>query len=54
MLRPATPTDSEGIQPRLTAPGTRMRATGTRTGTVHQRITPGHSTAWQRTSGAER
>ncbi len=35
--------DSGGVQPRLAAPGSRTRATSTRTGTVHHQITPRHS-----------
>jgi hypothetical protein len=51
VLRSATPLDSEGVQPRLAAPGTRARATNLRAGT--RQITPGHSTEWQRTYGTE-
>ena len=53
VLRSATHLDSEGIQPRLAAPGTRARATSPHAGSVHRQITPGHSTERQGTSGTE-
>jgi hypothetical protein len=43
VLRFANQPASDGIQTRLAAPGSRTRATCTRTATAHHQITPGHS-----------